>query len=143
MQAKHVALLFVAFIVGGVIIFGESPEKSDEADSQSSSAPTCEEDYTACATLQEAIDNNDRIKITAASRCKIAAEDAAKYGEPEWPWLTFSAARRSQSDLADGRVALVETDAKFQNGFGAMKKVVVVCHYDLIGNEVTKLNVIE
>ena len=64
------------------------------------------------------------------SACKMQANDMAKYGTPEWPWLAFSSFLPGD-DYRTGVVTAVETKAKFQNGFGAMARVEIICRYDL------------
>jgi hypothetical protein len=70
--------------------------------------------------------------------CKDAANQMAKYGDPKWPWLAFSSFYGGSS-YTSGKVTVIEPDAQFQNGFGAMAHVQVVCDYDL--NQKTVLNV--
>jgi hypothetical protein len=59
----------------------------------------------------------------------------AKYGDPKWTWLYYF----SSKTYLSGSATLIETDAQFQNEFGEMAHVRVVCDYDL--NRKTVLNV--
>src|SRR5262249_1811131 len=71
------------------------------------------------------------------SACKIAANEAAKYGTPKWPSFSFANA----TDESDGKVRLVEFDAQFQNGFGDWARVTVYCDYDLRNRKVIAIDV--
>ena len=62
--------------------------------------------------------------------CKVEATNQAKFGTPEWPSLYFSKFH-SGTDYRTGNVTLVEPEARFQNGFGAMEHLQVYCRYNL------------
>ena len=72
--------------------------------------------------------------------CKRGANDLAKYGTPEWPWLAFSSFYKGTS-YSSGIVTVVEPDAKFSNAFGAMVRSEVVCEYDLKNQKVTNVTI--
>ena len=77
------------------------------------------------------------------SACKFAANDKAKYGDPEWPWLAFSAFLKGGDYVKTGRAVAIEPEAKFKNGFNASVRVRVVCVYDLKSDRVQDVSIIE
>ena len=79
-----------------------------------------------------------RVKVD----CKYEANDRAKHGSPEWPWLMFSSFFPG-NDYSSGTVTLIEPDAKFQNGFGAKVRSRVACKYDLRAKKVIDVSISE
>lgn len=75
--------------------------------------------------------------------CKYAANDRAKYGDPEWPWLAFSTFLKGTDYIRTGKAIAIETDAKFKSGFNASVRVRVVCFYDLKGSRVEDVTISE
>ena len=73
--------------------------------------------------------------------CKQAANDRAKYGSPEWPWLAFSTFYKGNNYVTSGIAVAIERDAQFSNGFGAMVHSRVTCTYDLRAKRVTDVDV--
>lgn len=74
------------------------------------------------------------------SQCKEAANTAAKYGAPKWPWFAFGSFYTGTSYLT-GNATVIEPDAQFQNTFGANEHVHVICSYDLNLDTVTDVSV--
>lgn len=101
---------------------------------------SCRTNWKACESTSDLIENNNMIG-PAKYRCKSAAEDKAKYGEPEWPWFAFGSYYEDSDALENGRLSFVEADAKFQNGYGAYKHVEVECVYDLIEDRVAYVRI--
>jgi hypothetical protein len=77
----------------------------------------------------------------AAVKCKRAATDQAQYGTPSWRWFSFSTFYSGDTYVAKGIATLVEPDAQFQNGFGAMVHSRVTCNFDLRTEEVTGVSI--
>ena len=116
----------------------KSSSKSTEAPTKIAEAESCKSDWHLCS------DNADLINNFSAYEqgkwkyyCKEAATKMAKYGEPKFPWLfSFSSFYPGDDYVKTGKVVLVEKDAQFQNGFGAMVHSRVICWYDINRNAV-------
>jgi hypothetical protein len=106
-------------------------------------ATTCASDWTKCVNNGEMANGNiDWISANVA--CKFAANDRAKYGNPEWPSLTyFENFYPGTNYITTGIATLIEPDVKFQNGFGAMVRSSVFCEYDLRAKLVIKVTIRE
>ena len=62
--------------------------------------------------------------------CQYAAKKLAKHGSPSFRSSVQSLPHRQR--LREDRIAaLIEPEAEFQNGYGAMVHSVVTCKYDL------------
>jgi hypothetical protein len=91
-------------------------------------------------------DNRDMAKMykdwTAAKvACRFEAEDRVKYGKPEWPSGYFSNFYPGTNYSTTGIATLIELDARFQNGFGAMVRSSVHCQYDLRAKKVINVTI--
>jgi hypothetical protein len=75
-------------------------------------------------------------------RCKRAANDQAKYGSPDWPWLAFSSFYKGKNYVTSGMAVAIEPDAQFSNGFGAKVHSRVTCSYDLRAKRVTDVQIL-
>jgi hypothetical protein len=102
-------------------------------------ASPCKSDWTKCTDNAD-MANNFGGWSGVQYDCKKQAEELAKYGTPEWPWFAFSSFRPG-SNYSTGTVTVIEPDAKFQNGFGAMVRSRVVCEYDLRSKKVTNVDI--
>lgn len=116
----------VLMLIGIVVLIAIGSNK-DAADKLN---PTCKTDWHLCADNSDLINNFTDISRGQVS-CKMEAEKLAKYGTPKWPWLSFSTFYRGKEYVQTGIAILVEKDAQFQNGFGAMVHSTVTCKYDL------------
>ena len=95
-------------------------------------SPTCVSDYTKCSDNKDVIEHHQaKDGISMRVKCKSAAEDVAKYGTPEFPFLPFSTYRIGRSYVDSGNAVLIENNAKFKNGFGASENVIATCFYDM------------
>jgi hypothetical protein len=126
-----VAVIFGAFFVWAIA----EGNKDTEAEN---AHPTCISDYRLCADNADVI-NHYRPKngYSMNAACQSAAESTAKFGTPTFPWLSFGGFYGGRSYIEGGTAILVEDDAKFANGFGAMMNVIVKCSYDLATNRAT------
>jgi len=97
----------------------------------------CKADWTKCVDNSEMANNFDGYH-KAEYACKRQATDLAKYGTPEWPWFAFGSFYPGPNT---GTVTLIERDAKFQNGFGAMARSRVECQYDFRANKVVDVTI--
>ena len=89
--------------------------------------------------------NNYSGWISAQLSCQRAAEKMAKYGTPQWPhsWIpNFNYFHKGSAYKETGRAMLIEDDAQFQNGFGAMVHSTVTCTYNLNAETVTDVNIV-
>jgi hypothetical protein len=109
-----------------------TPPPSAPAAAAATTAPVspCKSDWTKCADNSDMANNFDGMS-TARYECRRQAIDMAKYGTPEFPWLFYFTAFYPGTNYSSGIVTVIETDAQFQNGFGAMVHSRVVCKYDL------------
>jgi len=147
------ALVFsILFIVGGVLIYGDDEPRvampeSDfavTAGKPDEEAASCEEEWRECESLRDYHKNNVEDNAKARVACKRAAQEAARFGDPEIPWSPFGTTLvHRDAFMHDGIVHLREKDAQFQNGFGAMQNVIVDCKYSLKTKTVLNLDVID
>jgi hypothetical protein len=126
----------IGIVVYALLAMGSSD--SDSGESTQSSSDPCTSDWRKCDNNSDLINNYDGM-IDAKTDCQLAAEERAKYGEPEWPWVSFGKYKSGEDYVKTGEVLIIEDDAKFENGFGAMRKTTVVCRYDLKRNTVVDL----
>ncbi len=92
--------------------------------------PACRDHWSRCR------DNHDVLKTypaigEAQVACKSRANSMASYGNPDWPGLPFRETVSGTQAPRTGIITLMEDQARFQNGFGAMARVVVLCSYSL------------
>lgn len=130
-----------------VLVVGYNLIKSNSSDTSPGStaaatepAASCKTDWHLCSDNADLINNNSSI-LGAQIACKSSANDLAKFGSPEWPWLPFGSFYKGDDGVKTGKLRLVEKDAKFQNGFGAMAHVIVNCTYDLTSKSVIDVSV--
>ena len=63
---------------------------------------------------------------------------------PQWPWIPFDYLLHGAGDgPVTDQITLVEPNAKFSNGYGAMAKVRVTCLYDLKNKTVVQIDIDE
>ena len=103
------------------------------------SPPSCENNWRLCSDNADMARNYDQW-TDAEARCKIKAEQSARYGTPVWPWLAFGMFLAG-NDYKSGHVTLIEPDAQFQNMFGALVHSTVTCHYDMEKESVTRIDI--
>lgn len=103
-------------------------------------SPTCKSDWHLCNDNSELMNDNNSV-VGAQIACKSKANETAKFGSPEWPWFAFGSFYKGDDGVKTGKLRLVEKDAKFQNGFGAMAHVIVNCTYDLASESVVDVSV--
>jgi hypothetical protein len=131
------AAVWVIGIVSVLAIIGHIGVKSDEAAEQA--APSCKSNFTKCANIRE-MANNYKDWGLGEIECKWAADKAAKYGTPEWSWMTFTKFGNG-NDPVTGSATLIDDDVKFQNGFGAMVHSEVHCEYDFRAKKVINVSI--
>lgn len=102
----------------------------------------CRASWSSCADNEQLVNGwSDWNKVQV--RCQSAANDKARYGDPEWPWLPFGTFLKGVDYVKTGRAVAIEPDAKFKNGFNASVRVRVVCVYDLKSDRVQDVSIVE
>jgi zinc-ribbon domain len=120
-----VMLLIIGLIAWAVHEGGQIQEREK-------ANPTCVSDYTKCADNKDVVEHHQsKDRMSMRVKCESAAEDIAKYGKPEFPFLPFSTYRVGRSYVDSGNAVLIENNAKFKNGFGASENVIATCFYDM------------
>jgi hypothetical protein len=103
----------------------------------------CKTDWRRCADNTELFENYREISQIRGA-CKTEAENRARFGTPEWPWMPFSTYRViPTARMTRGIVWLAENNAKFSNQFGAMEKVTIECKYDLETRSIKDISITE
>ena len=106
-----------------------------DAEAKAALTKTCKENWRFCEDTTDLM-NNWRGNSMARVQCQTSAEEEALYGEPDFPWLSFGKFFINENFLEQNEVTLIEDGARYSNGFGAMKKVKIVCRYNLEQEEV-------
>jgi hypothetical protein len=100
----------------------------------------CKMNWSSCADNEQLVNTwSDWSKVQVA--CKFAANDLAKYGDPEWPWLPFGTFMKGSDYIKTGKAIAIEPDAKFKNGFNAPVRSRVTCFYDLRTSRVLDVSI--
>jgi hypothetical protein len=100
----------------------------------------CRYDWTKCVNNEQLVNHySDWSHVQV--ECKHAANDRAKYGNPNWPWGYFETFRGGNDYVTSGVAIAVEPDVQFSNGFGGMVRSRVTCTYDLRAKRVTNVDV--
>lgn len=100
----------------------------------------CRSDWTKCADNGQLV--NHYSDWTHVQReCKNAANDRAKYGDPDWPWFPFGSFHEGNNYVISGIAIAIEPDAQFSNGFGAKVHSRVACTYNLRAKRVTDVSI--
>ena len=97
-----------------------------------STPPTaCTSDWRQCKDNADLINNYGNMARVEAD-CEFEANEAAKYGTPEWPWgHAFGTFLKGDDYPRTGVVTVKEHDARFTNMFNAKVHTTVSCRYDL------------
>jgi hypothetical protein len=121
---------------------GITPVTTPDSDNALAPDPEkCKSDWSRCADNADIVNNYSNYS-NAQVACKEAANARARYGDPVWPWLYFSTFEKGTDYVTSGTATLIEPDAEFQNGFGAMEHSRVICSYDLRAQQVVNLDVV-
>jgi hypothetical protein len=104
----------------------------------------CHDDWKKCTDNAE-LANKYGNYIHVQSMCQQEANHEAKSGTPVWPgfWSggPFSRFHTGNEYVTTGIVVLIEPDAQFSNGFGAMVHSTVTCTYDPNNDAVRSVDV--
>jgi hypothetical protein len=135
---------YALYAMGFVILVGiisAFPSKESK-DGEPPTVPTCKTDWKLCSDNGDLV-NNWRDWVGVRVACKMAAEESAKYGEPKFPWHYFDTYMKGKTFIEQGVALVIEPDAQFMNGFGAMVHSRVECRYDLKEKKVISVRVRE
>jgi hypothetical protein len=90
----------------------------------------CKSEWIACSTTEMLMNNYSGVS-QIQEQCEKATGMLAKWDYQFTYSPPYTSFYDSASDLKDGKLRLVDDDVKFQNGFGAWRRISVVCYYDL------------
>ena len=130
-------LIIILFIIFILLTSGTTEVNREEKANRTG----CEYFWEQCKDNTEFMNVNQSILTRIQVDCKFEANDLAKFGTPEWPWVPFGSYYNDDSIKNDATITLVESDVKFSNGFGAMVKSEVYCTYDLKNDEIIYLDI--
>lgn len=116
------------------------PKTPEPAPPIASREGSCKSDWRQCSDNSELVNKFEEISHGSLS-CQYAAKKLAKYGTPSFPFLSFSNFRSGNDFVRTGLARLVEPDAQFQNGYGALVHSVVTCKYDLNSRQVVDVSI--
>lgn len=93
----------------------------------------CREDYKKCKNNTDVVDVNFKVPIDGKVACKVAAERAARWDVDWGSWYepNFSSYLKGTSAKDNGTITLVDTVAKYQNGFSAWARANTTCLYNI------------
>ncbi len=137
--------LIISAIILAVAVLASmcAPENGGPNTSSQNAVPeaqSCKNSWAKCRDNEDLVENYSRwVNIQVA--CKMEANDRAKYGTPEWPWLPFGTYLQGDAYPKTGMAIAIEKDVQFQNGFGAMVHSRVVCGYDLKSEKVVSVEI--
>lgn len=90
----------------------------------------CSGDWHKCSDNADLVNHYKKIS-DVQFECSWEAGKQAKYGTPEWPLERFGTYLIGEDYPKTGTIILIEKDAQFSNGFGAMVHSTARCTYDL------------
>jgi hypothetical protein len=103
--------------------------------------PTCATNWKVCTSNSDLVENSSVWLWKVKSGCESAADDAARYGKPNWSWVPFGSYLKGDDYPKTGIVTAIDEDVSFQNGFGTYGRSRVVCVYDLNTDRVINVSV--
>ena len=77
------------------------------------------------------------------AECKLAVDERAQYGAPEWPWLAFSSFLKEPDYVKTGKAIAIEPDAKIKSVSDTSMRVRAICNYDLRAGRVEDVIMVE
>jgi hypothetical protein len=132
------AIMLMAFFVA--VVREKSSNTNNGSATNNQAEKTCKTEWRLCKDNGDLAGNwSGWSKVVIL--CKEAANDAASYKEPEWPWVSFQRYRKGYDYVKNGIALAIENDARFSNAFGTFTKVIVICSYDLKNDKVIDVRV--
>ena len=98
----------------------------------------CKSDWKKCVDNGMLINHYSGMS-KAKAYCQVEANSRAKFGKPDWSWVTFGTYFVGNNYVKTGVIKIQDNRVKFQNGFGAMKKSSVTCQFDLKNKSIVSL----
>jgi hypothetical protein len=140
-----VIFLFIIFVISSISSSNKT-DTSDKTDNRNQSEEPKTQEYSCRYYWTKCADNDQLVNYYSdwshiQVDCKYAANDQAKYGNPEWPWIPFGSFYKGNNYVTSGIAIAIEPDAQFSNGFGAKVHSRVTCTYDLRAKRVTNVDV--
>lgn len=125
--------------------YAVEPSEPVDLPQQIPDSATCKQDWHKCKDNSDMANNYEK-NYEARATCKMASEKNAEYGTPEFPgfWAggAFGAYKLGNDAPKTGIIQLIESNAKFQNQFGAMVHSTVLCNYDFKSQKVVDLHIL-
>jgi hypothetical protein len=115
-------------------------DETTESHAADLASNSCSQNWHVCKDNTDLM-NNYKELIHWRVGCMMAAKEAARFGEPTFPSHYFSSFHGKGDYVGTGFAVLIEPDARYQNGFGAMAHSHVECTYDIAGDKVTNIEV--
>jgi hypothetical protein len=129
-------IVLIGLVVGFSYLGGEKGEKGG-----GNPIISCTSDWHKCVDNADLV-NHYLSNHSAQDSCKQEAESLAKYGTPKFPFLYyFDTFYKGDQYPKTGIAVLIEKDAQYSNGFGAMVHSTATCTYDLNQKKVVTVNI--
>jgi hypothetical protein len=109
--------------------FGQASLELEEQQRIARAPTLCASDWTKCLDNSMLVNKYSKI-LDIQTKCKIESDKIAKY-DTKWDYPVFTIYYKGTNYLEAGEIILLDENAKFQNGFGAFKKMKLECHFDL------------
>jgi hypothetical protein len=129
-----------AVLMSAAELEAEASRVAAEQKAHEEAHPTCKTRWTVCVDTSDLAENNPVWEKVRYS-CKRAGDQAARYGAPQWSWVPFDSYLRGDDFLKTGNVTAIDSDVRFQNGFGIYGRSRVVCIYNLNEGRVVNVSV--
>ena len=111
-----------------------------ELEAYEAAHPTCRTNWRVCTNNSDLMEHSQAASIIS-SVCQTAANEAARYGKPEWSWVPFGSYLRGQDYPRTGIITVIDERVKFQNGFGVYGASRAVCVYDMQSRTIVNLSI--
>ena len=129
-----------AILMSAAEVEAEEAKAAAEKKAYEAAHPTCATNWMVCTNNGDLVENSS-IWLKVQVACRLAAEGAARYGEPKWGWISFGRYLRGNDYPKTGVVTAIDEDVRFQNGFGVYGRSRVICVYDLKNQLVINVSV--
>jgi hypothetical protein len=130
-------LAILVIVIAVTVVVNHTNQSGNTTTAQNDS---CRSDWTKCVDNEQLVNQYSDWSLVQV-RCKRAANDRAKYGSPDWPWLPFGSFYKGNNYVTSGVAVAIEPDAQFSNGFGAKVHSRVTCTYDLRTKRVSNVDI--
>ena len=100
----------------------------------------CVDDIKKCKDNKDALLHYREIK-DIKYKCRMAVNNASRYGEPDWEWSYFDQYREDNNIVAFEVVELIDNTVKIKNMYGTPEKSTVFCFYRLDTQQISSLKI--